>query len=121
TESATMTRAAPAKLLGLEDRGHLGPGAVADVAVYASTSDRAGMFRAAACVFKDGELVVRDGQVTRYRWGRTLGVQPEHEAGIDRQMQGYYAERHGLSADYLQVPDGAIGRPDPFERVPCRS
>src|SRR5436309_14770819 len=71
-EIAAMTRAAPAKLLGLQDRGHLGAGAVADVAVYAPASDRAAMFRAAALVFKDGELVVRDGQVTRYRWGRAL-------------------------------------------------
>ena len=29
-----MTRAAPARLLGLADRGHLGPGALADIAVY---------------------------------------------------------------------------------------
>ncbi len=34
TEIATMTRAAPAKLLGLADRGHLDTGAIADVAVY---------------------------------------------------------------------------------------
>src|SRR5205823_4245885 len=65
TDIATMTRAAPAKLLGLSDRGHLGPGALADVAVYAQDSDRAAMFRTAALVFKDGELVVRDGELTR--------------------------------------------------------
>src|SRR5262249_54828838 len=34
SEIAAMTRAAPARLFGLADRGHLGPGAVADVAVY---------------------------------------------------------------------------------------
>jgi formylmethanofuran dehydrogenase subunit A len=33
------------------------------------------MFRAAALVFKDGELVVRDGAVTP-RWGRALSVRP---------------------------------------------
>jgi formylmethanofuran dehydrogenase subunit A len=52
-EIVTMTRAAPARLLGLRDRGHLGVGAVADIAVYASEADRAKMFRAAALVFKD--------------------------------------------------------------------
>ena len=61
TEIVTMTRAAPAKLLGLADRGHLNTGAIADVAVYEDDTDRAKMFRAAALVFKDGELVVRDG------------------------------------------------------------
>ena len=120
-EIAMMTRAAPAKLLGLQDRGHLGPGAVADVAVYSPAGDRANMFRAAALVFKDGELVVRDGEVTRYRWGRALCVRPEHEAGIDRRMEDYYGDRYGLSADFLKVSDGAIQRPDPFELVPCHS
>ena len=76
-----MTRAAPARLLGLADRGHLGPGAVADVAVYADDADRAKMFRAASLVFKDGELVVRDGEVTHYRWGRALTAAPGHDAG----------------------------------------
>ena len=80
-EIATMTRAAPAKLLGLADRGHLGPGAVADIAVYAEDPDRAKMFRSAALVFKDGDLVVRDGQVTHYRWGRALTVEPGHDRG----------------------------------------
>ena len=121
TEIATMTRSAPAKLLGLPDRGHLGPGAVADVAVYDPASDRAAMFRAATLVFKDGELVIREGQATRYRWGRALCVRPEHAPGIDRRMQEYYAGRHGMTADFLKVPDDAIGRPDPFELVPCGS
>src|SRR4029077_17922058 len=40
TEIATMTRAAPARLLGLADRGHLEAGAVADIAVYADGRDR---------------------------------------------------------------------------------
>src|SRR5439155_27046556 len=119
TEIATMTRSAPARLLGLEDRGHLGPGALADVAVYSQTTDRAAMFRAAALVFKDGELVVRDGHVTRYRWGRALCVRPEREPAIDRRKKDYYGDRYGLTPDFMKVPDGAIQRPDPFELVPC--
>jgi formylmethanofuran dehydrogenase subunit A len=118
-EIATMTRAAPARLLGLADRGHLGPGAVADVAVYADARDRAKMFRAAALVFKDGELVVRDGAVTRYRWGRALNVQPEHDRAIDQRMTRYYEDRFGLSDAFLKVPEHALGRPQPFGLVPC--
>ena len=119
-EVATMTRAAPAKLLGLADRGHLAPGAVADVAVYADDADRAKMFRAASLVFKDGDLVVRDGEVTHYRWGRALTVVPGHDRAIERRMRDYYSERYGLSAEVMAgVPAAAIGRPDPFEQVPC--
>ena len=119
TEIATMTRAAPARLLGLTDRGHLGPGAVADVAVYADERDRAKMFHAAALVFKDGELVVRDGAVTHYRWGRALNVRPERDRAIDARMTRYYEDRFGLSDAFLKVPEHAIGRPQPFGLVPC--
>jgi formylmethanofuran dehydrogenase subunit A len=121
TEIATMTRVAPARLLGLKDRGHLAPGAVADIAVYAPAADKAQMFRAAALVFKDGELVVRDGTVLSYRWGRALTVTPGHDGAIERRMQAYYDQRYGLAHELLQVPDHAIGRPDPFEAVPCAS
>ena len=47
-EIAIMTRAAPAKLLGLTDRGHLGAGAIADIAVYRRDKDIAKMLGAAA-------------------------------------------------------------------------
>ncbi len=119
-EIAIMTRASPAKLLGLTDRGHLGVGAVADVAVYAERADKAQMFRAAALVFKDGELVVRDGKVTRYHWGRALTVRPPDSGAIARRMRSYYEERFGLSSNLMAVPEWAIGRPQPFEFVSCR-
>jgi len=118
-EIAAMTRAAPARLLGLKDRGHLGPGAIADVAVYDDQRDRAKMFRAAALVFKDGDLVVRDGVVTHYRWGRALTVRPERDRAIDRRMTDYYENRYGLSDALLKVPEHAVGRPEPFRLVPC--
>ncbi|HXW49294.1 MAG TPA: formylmethanofuran dehydrogenase subunit A [Xanthobacteraceae bacterium] len=119
-EVAAMTRAAPAKLLGLTERGHLGAGAVADVAVYDDLPDRAQMFRAAALVFKDGDLVVRDGRVTHDRWGRALVVAPERDRAVDRKMRNYYDQRYGLSDEFLKVPDYALNRPEPFEFVPCR-
>jgi formylmethanofuran dehydrogenase subunit A len=116
-----MTRAAPAKLLGLKDRGHLGPGGVADIAVYALDRDKAKMFREAALVFKNGELVVRDGKVVRQAFGRAFDVRPQAERAIERRMRDYYDQRYGLPLDFMSVPEAAIGRPDPFERVPCNT
>jgi len=121
SEIATMTRAAPAKLLGLTDRGHLGTGARADVALYRPAKDIAQMFRAAARVYKDGELVVRDGAVTRNRYGRALHVTPVVEASMRRRMREYYDARYGLESDFLRVPESAIGRPEPFGTIACAS
>jgi formylmethanofuran dehydrogenase subunit A len=116
---AIMTRAAPAKLLGLKDRGHLGVGALADIAVYSPGNDKATMFREAALVFKNGQLVVRDGTVRHAPFGRTLRADPDCESGIKVRMRDYYEERYGLSPDFMMVADAAIGRPDPFEIIPC--
>ncbi len=61
-EIAILTRAGPAKLLGIEkEHGHLGPGAVADVTVYADDPDRERMFAHPRLVLRRGEPVVRDG------------------------------------------------------------
>ena len=80
-ELATMTRSAPAALLGLRDRGHLKPGAVADIAIYENRGKPSETFKKAAMVFKDGELVVENGRLkSAHRWGRTLYLQPQIEA-----------------------------------------
>lgn len=119
-EIAVMTRAAPARLLGLADRGHLGPGAVADVAVYDNDRDRARMFRSAALVFKSGVLAIDHGMPVSRDFGRALRVAPDRDRAIDRRLKTYYDQRYGLSDDLIRVPDGVLGRPEPFELVSCR-
>jgi formylmethanofuran dehydrogenase subunit A len=117
---ATMTRAAPARLLGLADRGHLGAGARADIAVYRPQADTAQMFRAAELVFKDGVLISHQGQVTGTVFGRVLTVRPGFDAAIDRRLAGFYDEIYGVKHTAFDVPPEAIPRPDPFEAIPCR-
>ena len=102
---AIMTRAAPAKLLGLKDRGHLGVGALADIAVYSPGNDKAAMFREAALVFKSGQLVVRDGTVRHAPIGRTLRADPVCENGIKARMRNYYQERYALSPEFMTVAE----------------
>ncbi len=121
-EIATMTRAAPRKLYGFEDRGSLGAGSVADVAVYKNDErDRAGMFRNASYVFKDGELVVKDGAVTRYTRGKTLRVKPTYDSSINKRLDGYYDKLYGLPRGIFAVDDDALPAPEAFAEVPCRS
>lgn len=120
-EIAVMTRGAPAKLLGLADRGHLGPGAVADIAVYRKGRDIKKMLGEAALVFKDGDLVVKDGVVTHYRWGKALRLNPPPDTAMVKRMQAYHEDRYGLSLDWFTFRDSAIPRENPFAEVACRS
>ncbi len=70
-EIAIMTRTAPARILGLSDRGHLGAGAVADITVYKPHDNPEEMFSRPSLVFKDGQPIVKNGEVIKEVKGRT--------------------------------------------------
>jgi formylmethanofuran dehydrogenase subunit A len=108
SEIATMTRAAPRKLYGLTDRGALGAGDVADIAVYKRQSDKAAMFRNTALVFKDGELVVRDGKAERFTRGKTLFVKPDYDRQMDARLDAYYQQTYGLPRTMFCVAEEAL-------------
>jgi formylmethanofuran dehydrogenase subunit A len=73
-ELCIVTRAAPARIAGLPHKGHLGPGADADITVYRPDRDLARMFSMPARVFKAGILVAEDGQLRATAAGRTLAA-----------------------------------------------
>ncbi len=120
-EIAIMTRAAPARLLGLDDRGHLRPGARADVAIYADSSDRCAMFSAARVVIKDGETIVRDGEALGWRHGRTLTLAPGYDRAIERRADTYLKDRFGAGVESFAVPEAAFSGRDVFGVLPCRT
>ena len=62
-EIAVLTRAAPAQLLGLSDRGHLRAGGQADIVFYEPRSDWESTFACAKSVWKSGREVLRDGEI----------------------------------------------------------
>ncbi len=78
-EIAIITRAAPAKMLGLTHKGHLGPGADADVTIYTPNADIERMFELPRCVLKGGEIVIEQGEVRASFNGATHHVSPEYD------------------------------------------
>jgi formylmethanofuran dehydrogenase subunit A len=102
---ATMTRAAPGKILGLRDRGHLGAGAGADIVVYRDDKDPEAMFAKPAYVFKDGELVARDGKIVKEQWGNTHVVRPEFDRGIEKSLRDYFGRYHTMKLDSFKIGD----------------
>jgi formylmethanofuran dehydrogenase subunit A len=92
-EIAIVTRAGPARLLGLKQKGHLGVGADADVTVYVPDADRSKMFATPRFVVKDGDLVVEEGQLRRAPAGQRLHVRPAYDPAVERQLKAYF-DRH---------------------------
>ncbi|HID21508.1 MAG TPA: formylmethanofuran dehydrogenase subunit A, partial [Planctomycetaceae bacterium] len=78
-EVAIITRAAPARILGLDRKGHLGVGADADVTIYEPHDDVRTMFEHPRYVLCRGELVLDDGQRRTASPGRLFHVVPEHD------------------------------------------
>jgi formylmethanofuran dehydrogenase subunit A len=91
-EIAIITRAGPARLLGLTQKGHLAPGADADVTIYANEADRAKMFTTPRYVIKAGTLVVEEGQLRRAPAGRRLSVHPAHDRAVTRDVKRFFDE-----------------------------
>ena len=119
SEVATMTRSAAAKLLGLHDRGHLAPGAIADIAVYdpqkrddtptalgtQSKIDYRAMFADAALLFKKGQLVVRDGLVIERPSGLAQTFTADYDIGITRTIKQYFDFFYSLNLNQYSVND----------------
>src|SRR6188472_2619129 len=101
-EIAIVTRAGPARLLGLPDKGHLGVGADADVTVYRESADREEMFATPRYVIKDGRSVVEDGELREAAAGRLLRVGAEYDPSIDATLESLFEDHY--SVQYASYP-----------------
>ena len=104
-EIAIVTRAGPARMLGLSHKGHLGPGADADVTVYTPGPDRRAMFELPRYVFKAGELVVEHGEIRRVPFGPVLCVEPGYDAGVLPRVREWFEKSYSLRFANYPVGD----------------
>jgi formylmethanofuran dehydrogenase subunit A len=121
-EIAIVTRAGQAKALGLENKGHLGVGADADIAIYNvnpekidparkyKTARRA--FKHAAYTIKGGEIVVKNDEIFKHVKGATmwLDVRTSEPVKITddmkRKFREYWTveyENYPVTEDYLEI------------------
>jgi formylmethanofuran dehydrogenase subunit A len=95
-EIAIVTRAGPARILGLRHKGHLGPGADADVAIYTPDDDKEKMFELPRTVIKSGRIVVEQGEVRETPNGRTLHVEPDYDRGVEDDIRRWFENRYSI-------------------------
>jgi len=121
-EIAVMTRAGQAKALGLKNKGHLGLGADADIAIYnlnPETIDPSRKFRTvrkafkkAAYTIKNGKIVAKNGEIVKHLEGATmwLDVKVSESAKITEDMRRRFreywtveCENYPVTENYLEV------------------
>lgn len=107
-EIAIMTRAGAARIIGLKDRGGLSPGNWADITVYTEDADRQKMFTKPDYVFKDGELVVKDGDVVKVKWGTTHVVSPDYDSSIEKDLKEYFDRYMTMKVDNFKMRNDEI-------------
>jgi formylmethanofuran dehydrogenase subunit A len=123
-EIAIMTRAAPARILGLSDRGHLGIGAAADIVVYEPQPDPETMFGAPRYVFKNGEIVAERGKVTAAPCGSLHTVKPAFDAGIERALAPFFERYHTVALPHFKIGDEEVCELERAHELvvhPCRT
>jgi len=104
-EIAIVTRAGPARLLGLARKGHLGPGADADVTIYSRDADLAKMFATPRYVLKQGTLIVEEGQLRRAPRGRRLRVAPGYDQAVLPDLRRHFEAFSSVSFANYPVQD----------------
>ncbi len=106
-EIAMITRTNPARAMGMGNKGHLGVGADADIAVYdinplefdpRNYEEVERAFSRAYLTIKGGEIVVKEGEVVNVVYGKTYWVDAMGkvrrdciEADLDYYFKRYYS------------------------------
>jgi formylmethanofuran dehydrogenase subunit A len=108
-EIAIITRAAPAKMLGLETKGHLGLGADADVTVYSPSSDYQRMFELPRYVLRGGEVIVEDGEIRKNFDGKLLHVAPSYDEAAVPDIQQWFEKYYTIQFRNYPVDEHYLG------------
>jgi formylmethanofuran dehydrogenase subunit A len=111
SEIAIITRAGPARMLGLKNKGHLGVGADGDLTIYSPQNDKEKMFRLPRYLIKNGEVVLDDGELRLWPHGSTLHVATESDRDEDRAIANWFEASSSISFENYPVMDEEVANP----------
>lgn len=117
-EICIITRAAPARMLGLTNKGHLGVGADADLTIYDPDENWRVMFEAPRYVIKSGQVIVEDGELRMPVEGKTLHVAPAYDTAIETELKDFFDRYYSVQFGNYAVEAECVELP---EEVSCRS
>jgi formylmethanofuran dehydrogenase subunit A len=117
SDIAVITSAGPARALGLTNKGHLGVGADADVAVFNEGKDAARMFAYPRYVIKGGEVVLEEGEIRKTVEGKGILVRPAYDEKVQDYIRPLFQQYYTMSFDNYPVEMERIAHPDVR---PCR-
>src|SRR5262245_47849491 len=108
SDIAIITSAGPARALGLSQKGHLGVGADADVAIYNENKDIARMFAYPRYVIKGGQIVIEEGEMRQSVEGREFVVKPTYDEKIEEFIRPLFQQYYTMSFDNYPVEEDRV-------------
>jgi formylmethanofuran dehydrogenase subunit A len=108
-EIAIITRAGPARILGLKNKGHLGIGADADITIYTPHENKQTMFELPRLVIKSGHVIVEQGDIREPLQGKTLHVVPQYDRGVEPDIKNWFESCYSLQWRNYPVDTSYIG------------
>jgi formylmethanofuran dehydrogenase subunit A len=115
-EICIITRAGPARILGLKQKGHLGVGADADVTIYTPDANYEKMFELPRFVIKAGEVIVEQGEIRDPVNGKTLHVAPGYDPAIEADIADWFEKYYSICFRNYPVDESYL---DQHEQVAC--
>ncbi|MCY2966414.1 MAG: formylmethanofuran dehydrogenase subunit A [Planctomycetota bacterium] len=107
-EIAIITRAGPARILGLKHKGHLGPGADADITIYTPHENKEVMFELPRMVIKSGRVLVDQGEIRDTLTGKTLHVAPGYDQDMEQDIQDWFEKYYSIRWRNYPVSDSYL-------------
>lgn len=117
-EIAIITRASPARILGLKHKGHLGPGADGDVTLYQPQEDVQQMFELPRYLIRRGEVIIDDGELRNQDEGQTLHVAPQYDPGCLPDIETWFNNHYSMRFQNYAIDEEFLGS---GMQVECRA
>ena len=118
-EIAIITRAGPARILGLKNKGHLGVGADADITIYDKNEDKEKMFSSPRYVIKEGLVLVEDGHIRQENYGKTLFVSPGYDPAVEKDIREFFDKYYTIEFENYPVQtEHYLPRPQEIAVIP---
>jgi formylmethanofuran dehydrogenase subunit A len=108
SEIAIITSAGPAKTLGLPQKGHLGIGADADVAIFNHHPNAMEMFSYPRFVIKSGQIIIEEGELRNSIEGSQFASKPTYDSAIEDYLRPLFSQHYTMSFENYPVTEECV-------------